>query len=132
MQQSGQPGFDHPKLEQQNGELEDLEREQKRLAQAQDILLTLNQAHAELEALDHLRSTARSIAEIDDQHPQLQSSQDTLLSALSLLDDAGRDLRHYQDQVVIDPQALQDAEARLQVREAEQRRLGARGDELEE
>ena len=99
----------------QNGELEELEREQKRLAQAQDILQTLNHAHAELEALDHLRSTARSIAEIDDQHPQLQSSQDTLLSALSLLDDAGRDLRHYQDQVVIDPQALQETEARLQL-----------------
>lgn len=99
----------------QIGEIEHLEREQKRLAQAQEILLTLNQAHAELDALDHLRSTARSIADIDDRHPQLQSSQDTLMSALSLLDDAGRDLRHYQDQVVVDPQALQDTETRLQL-----------------
>jgi DNA repair protein RecN (Recombination protein N) len=99
----------------QIGEIEHLEREQKRLAQAQEILLTLNQAHAELDALDHLRSTARSIADIDDQHPQLQSSQDTLMSALSLLDDAGRDLRHYQDQVVVDPQALRDTETRLQL-----------------
>ena len=38
-----------------------------------------------------------------------------MLSALNLLDDAGRDLRHYQDQVVIDPQALQETEARLQL-----------------
>lgn len=37
------------------------------------------------------------------------------MSALSLLDDAGRDLRHYQDQVVVDPQALQDTETRLQL-----------------
>jgi DNA repair ATPase RecN len=37
------------------------------------------------------------------------------MSALNLLDDAGRDLRHYQDQVVVDPQALQDTETRLQL-----------------
>lgn len=99
----------------QTGELEQLEQEQKRLAQAQQILASLNQAQADLEALDNLRSTARTVAEIDDEHPQLNASKETLTAALSLLDDAGRDLRHYQEQVVVDPQALADIDARLQL-----------------
>ena len=99
----------------QIGELEQLEQEQKRLAQAQQILASLNQAQADLEALDNLRSTARTVAEIDDEHPQLNASKETLTAALSLLDDAGRDLRHYQEQVVVDPQALADIDARLQL-----------------
>ena len=99
----------------QTGELEQLEKEQKRLAQAQQILASLNQAQADLEALDNLRSTARTVAEIDDEHPQLNASKETLTAALSLLDDAGRDLRHYQEQVVVDPQALADIDARLQL-----------------
>ena len=73
----------------QAGELEQLEKEQKRLAQAQQILHTLNQAQVELEALDNLRSTARSVDEIDDEHPQLTASKETLGAALNLLDDAG-------------------------------------------
>jgi DNA repair protein RecN (Recombination protein N) len=99
----------------QAGELEQLEKEQKRLAQAQQILHTLNQAQVELEALDNLRSTARSVDEIDDEHPQLTTSKETLGAALNLLDDAARDLRHYQEQVVVDPQALADIDARLQM-----------------
>ena len=69
----------------------------------------------ELEALDNLRSTARSVDEIDDEHPQLTTSKETLGAALNLLDDAARDLRHYQEQVVVDPQALADIDARLQM-----------------
>ena len=99
----------------QAGELEQLEKEQKRLAQAQQILHTLSQAQMELEALDNLRSTARSVDEIDDEHPQLTTSKETLGAALNLLDDAARDLRHYQEQVVVDPQALADIDARLQM-----------------
>ena len=99
----------------QAGELEQLEKEQKRLAQAQQILHTLNQAQVELEALDNLRSTARSVDEIDDEHPQLTASKETLGAALNLLDDAARDLRHYQEQVVVDPQSLADIDARLQM-----------------
>ena len=99
----------------QAGELEQLEKEQKRLAQAQQILHTLNQAQVELEALDNLRSTARSVDEVDDEHPQLTASKETLGAALNLLDDAARDLRHYQEQVVVDPQALADIDARLQM-----------------
>lgn len=99
----------------QDGEIADLEREQKRLAQAQDILQTLSQARSEFEALDGLRATARSIGEIDDEHPQLQATKDTLHSALNLLDDADRDLRHYQEHVVVDPESLQAIETRLQL-----------------
>ena len=44
----------------QANELEQLEKEQKRLAQAQQILHTLNQAEVELEALDTLRSTRKA------------------------------------------------------------------------
>jgi DNA repair protein RecN (Recombination protein N) len=43
----------------QTGELEQLEQEQKRLAQAQQILASLNQAQADLEALDNLAQYRR-------------------------------------------------------------------------
>lgn len=99
----------------QVGELEQLEKDQKRLAQAQHILHSLNQAQAELESLDQLRSTVRTVTDIDDEHPQLDACKDTLTAALSLLDDAGRDLRHYQEQVVVDPETLADIDARLQL-----------------
>lgn len=94
-------------------ELAQLELEQKRLAQAQSILEILSRANGSLEELDDLRQTARMLSELDDSHQDLTVAKDTLISALALLDDAARDLRRYQDQVVVDPSALEEIDERI-------------------
>ena len=94
-------------------ELAQLEVEQKRLAQAQSILEILGRANGNLEELDDLRQTARMLTELDDSHKDLAVAKDTLVSALTLLDDAARDLRRYQDQVVVDPGALLEIDERI-------------------
>ena len=91
-----------------------LETEHKRLAQAQNIQGQLAQVQASLENLDGLRHATKVIESIDDSHSALEAGVETLNSALALIDDAARDLRQYEDQVVVDPQALADAEARLE------------------
>ena len=91
-----------------------LETEHKRLAQAQNIQAQLAQVQSSLENLDGLRQATRVIESIDDSHSALQAGVETLNSALALIDDAARDLRHYGDQVVVDPQALANTEARLE------------------
>ena len=97
------------------GELMTLETEHKRLAQAQNIQAQLAQVQSSLENLDSLRHATKVIESIDDSHTALEAGVETLNSALALIDDAARDLRHYEDQVVVDPQALADAEARLEL-----------------
>ena len=94
-------------------ELAQLEVEQKRLAQAQSILEILGRANGNLEELDDLRQTARMLTELDDSHKDLAVAKETLVSALTLLDDAARDLRRYQDQVVVDPGALLEIDERI-------------------
>ena len=94
-------------------ELAQLELEQKRLAQAQSILEILSRANDNLEGLDDLHQTARMLGELDDSHQDLTVAKDTLVSALALLDDAARDLRRYQDQVVVDPSALEEIDERI-------------------
>ena len=39
---------------------------------------------------------------------------ETLNSAIALIDDTNKDLRHYSEQVIVDPQTLADTEARLE------------------
>ena len=101
------------KLSISENELGQLEQEQKRLAQAQSILEILDRANGNLEELDDLRHTARTLSELDDSHQDLVVAKDTLISALALLDDAARDLRRYQDQVVVDPSALSEIDERI-------------------
>lgn len=90
-----------------------LESEHKRLGQAQHTLERLQQALQSLDAIDELRHSVREIGSIDDQHRDLTAGQDNLNAALGLLDDASRDLRHYQDAVIVDPEALTLVETRL-------------------
>ncbi len=97
-----------------DGELPSLETEHKRLAQAQSILSQLAQVQSSLEEIDSLRQATKVIEGIDDSHAALASGVETLNSALALIDDAGRDLRQYTDQVVVDPQALANTESRLE------------------
>ncbi len=96
-------------------ELESLEREQKDLSQAQNVLGLLEQGLHDLDNIDSLRHTIRNLNALDNNNANLESAQATLSSALSLLDDATRDLRHFQDQVVVDPGRLSEVEQRLEL-----------------
>ena len=97
-----------------DGELASLETEHKRLSQAQSILAELGQVQASMESLDNLRQATRILESIDDNHAALDAGVETLNSAVALIDDASRDLRHYADQVIVDPQTLADTETRLE------------------
>ncbi|MEC8076211.1 MAG: DNA repair protein RecN [Pseudomonadota bacterium] len=96
------------------GELTNLEIEHKRLSQAQSILAELAQVQASIENIDDLRQASKMLEGIDDNHAALGAGAETLNSALTLIDDANRDLRHYAEQVIVDPQTLADTEARLE------------------
>lgn len=95
------------------GEYAQLEADQRRLAQAQSILDTLAVAQGALDELDAVRQVQHRLADVADEHATLNSARENLSAALSLLDDTAHDLRHYRDQVVVDPQALSEVEARL-------------------
>ena len=97
-----------------DGELASLETEHKRLSQAQSILAELGQVQASMESLDNLRQATKILEGIDDNHAALDAGVETLNSAVALIDDASRDLRHYADQVIVDPQTLADTETRLE------------------
>ncbi len=94
-------------------EVPSLEREHKRLANAQSTLDTLSSALDAIERLDELRAASATLHDLDDDHEQLITARDTLATAVGLVDDAARDLRHYRDQTTHDPQALADIDARL-------------------
>lgn len=97
----------------QQDEFGQLDQDFKRLASAQDTLASLQQMQHSLDNLDELRAASRQIDQLQDTAADLQSAQANLQAALALLDDAGRDLSRYADQVVVDPQALADIEQRL-------------------
>ncbi len=94
-------------------EFDQLATDHKRLSSAHTTLASLEKALFTLEELDTLRQSAREVAELDDEHADLKSAQATLSAALGLLDDASRDLRHYQDQISVDPGQLALVEERL-------------------
>lgn len=95
------------------GEFVELDQEHKRMSQAHNTLASLHSAQQNLEELDNLRQSIREIDSIEDNQSDLQSAQANLQAALGLLDDASRDLRHYQEQVVVDPEALSLLDVRL-------------------
>ena len=97
----------------QAGEFAQLEQDHKRLASAQATLETLYATIQALEETDELRRANTQLDGIDDNHEAFASARANLADALSLLDDAAHDLRRFQDHVIIDPEALQLTEERL-------------------
>ena len=116
----------------QPGEFAELEREHKRLSRAHTTLASLQSAMQNLEDLDNLRQSVREIEAIEDTQSDLQSAQSTLQSVLGLIDDATHDLRHYQDQVVVDPENLSLVESRLNTAQDLARKHRVKPDALDE
>lgn len=97
----------------QEGEFADIEQEHKRLSNAQATLEVLFHAINAIEEGDALRHASAGLDQIDDHHDAISGARANLTDALSLLDDCAHDLRRYQDQIVIDPEALSQLEDRL-------------------
>jgi len=99
----------------------ELESEQKRLANAESMLLNGQYALAacygdedgELAATQLTHQAIARLHDIDDQHPLLNEARDLLSQAQIQLEEAGRSLQHYLDLVDINPHRLQQVENRL-------------------
>ena len=96
-----------------DGDFEVLETEHKRLANAQATLETLYEATQNVATSDSLRQGTGTLNHIDDDHEILISATTNLNDAIVLIDDAVRDLRRYQDQIVVDPETLSLVSERL-------------------
>lgn len=100
-------------------ELEELEGEQKRLANAENTLLDSQMALAacngdeETNALQLAQMALHRLYNIDDPHPQLNEAKELLQQAQIQLEEASSSLQRYLDQVDINPHRLQQVEQRL-------------------
>ncbi|WP_286716856.1 DNA repair protein RecN [Thalassolituus sp. UBA2009] len=102
-------------------ELEELEAEHKRLANAENMLLNGQYAMAACYGDDNGELAATQLAyqaitrldNIDDQHPLLNEARELLKQAQIQLEEAGRSLQHYLELVDINPHRLQQVESRL-------------------
>ena len=94
-------------------EFEQVETEHRRLSNSKELIDSTENVLLVISRLEELRQSNAKIAGINDSSPHLDSAKENLSSALSLIDDAERDLKKYQDQVVVDPDHLDQLESRL-------------------
>ena len=79
-------------------EFEQVENEHRRLSNSKEFIDSTEQILNVITSLDELRQSKAKISGINDNSPHLESAKENLSSALSLIDDAERDLKIYQDQ----------------------------------
>lgn len=103
-------------------ELDELELEHKRLANAESMLMGGQQALSALtgdesgndgHASQLTYSALQHITAIEDSHPQLAESKDLIEQAHILINEAGNSLQQYLEQVDINPHRLHQVEQRL-------------------
>lgn len=102
-------------------ELDELEAEHKRLANAETMLLSGQQAlasclgdeSAEMAATQLAYQAMNLLNQLDDNHPTLLEAKDLLQQAHIQLEEAGLSLQRYLEQVDINPHRLQQVENRL-------------------
>ncbi len=102
-------------------ELDELEAEHKRLANAENMLLNGQYALAassgddsgEMAAMQLTHQAMTRLDNIDDQHPLLNEARELLQQAHIQLEEAGHSLQRYLDMVDINPHRLQQVESRL-------------------
>ncbi|MCH2041533.1 MAG: DNA repair protein RecN [Saccharospirillaceae bacterium] len=102
-------------------ELDELETEHKRLANAETMLLSGQQAlasclgdeSAEMAATQLAYQAMNLLSQLDDHHPALLEAKDLLQQAHIQLEEAGLSLQRYLEQVDINPHRLQQVEHRL-------------------
>ena len=94
-------------------EFEQIENEHRRLSNSKELIDSTENVLEVISRLEELRQSNAKISGINDSSPHLDSAKENLSSALSLIDDAERDLKKYQDQIVVDPNYLSQLESRL-------------------
>ena len=94
-------------------EFEQVETEHRRLSNSKELIDSTENVLEVISGLEELRQSNAKISGINDSSPHLDSAKENLSSALSLIDDAERDLKKYQDQIVVDPNYLSQLESRL-------------------
>lgn len=102
-------------------ELEELEAEHKRLANAETMLLSGQQAmvaclgddNSDMAATQLAYQAIQYLEQLDDQHPILLEARELLQQAHIQLEEAGSSLQRYLEQVDINPHRLQQIENRL-------------------
>lgn len=102
-------------------ELEELEIEHKRLANADSTLLSsqlaltacLGDEHSEQAIQGLLHQALHQLGHIDDTHPGLNEARELLQQAQIQVEEAASSLSRYLDQIDINPQRLQQIDARL-------------------
>ncbi|APR66282.1 MULTISPECIES: DNA repair protein RecN [Thalassolituus] len=102
-------------------ELDELEAEHKRLANAENTLLSgqsaviacLGDDNSEQAATQMVYQAIHQLQQIDDRHPHLEEARDLLQQAHIQLEEAGNSLQRYLDGVDINPHRLQQIESRL-------------------
>lgn len=102
-------------------ELDELEAEHKRLANAETMLLSGQQALASCLGNESAEMAATQLAyqamtllnQLDDNHPTLLEAKELLQQAHIQLEEAGLSLQRYLEQVDINPHRLQQVESRL-------------------
>ena len=90
-----------------------IENEHRRLSSARQIIDTTEEVLNAIVNLDEIRQSDSRLSAINDLDQNLESAKANLESALSLMDDAERDLKRFRDQIVVDPESLMEVENRL-------------------
>lgn len=102
-----------------DGELKQLEEEQKTLANAENILNTGHQLinlasdSDEANCVQHINHCLQLLSEIQSESPSVRQANEMLNSALIQVEEASNEIRHYMDRVNVDPSRQQDVEERL-------------------
>jgi DNA repair protein RecN (Recombination protein N) len=121
------------------GELDDLERERRMLANAERLGELTAAVHAALHgdeegesagALDLLATAQRALADLLRLDDTLAGQQDALNQALFTLEDVSAATRDYQDQVAADPARQAEVEERLDLISKLRRKYGATIEEI--
>lgn len=107
-------------LDLQSSEVEELENEQKRLANAETHLLNAQQAlhlcqndEDQVDAYQAIQLALQKLDPLIETSPKLASAHELLNQAYVIIDEAGSELDHYINSFEINPQRLQHVEERL-------------------
>jgi DNA repair protein RecN (Recombination protein N) len=120
------------------GELEELERERKRLANVERLVELSGNVHAALSgdeddtsgASDLLARASRALGELVRLDPTLQDQIESLDQAQALVEDAAAAVRDYQDELAVDPERQAEVEERWDLLARLRRKYGATIEEI--
>jgi DNA repair protein RecN (Recombination protein N) len=102
-----------------DGEIDELEREQRELSQSEEIL---RQGHTALHILSEgdeencnqlLNQALNTLAQLGDISPSLTQASEMITTAQIQIQEASQELRHYLDRTELNPERLHEVDARL-------------------